>query len=222
MSVETYVAEDLEAALLRQEGLAALNDEFAQLEPVERIEKAAELFAGRLVLSSSFGPTAPVLLKMAVDAVPDIPVVTIRHGYETEETRELTEWYRRTFELDLRVYEAPRLPIPPDGTEEFAQFQRRTKVEPFQSMLDQLQPHAYLSGAMRWQTDWRAELPFVQDKGSVLAVYPLADLGAAAVEDFFARTGLPRTTDYFDPAKGTDQKTECGLNTAQYASGVAA
>lgn len=198
-----------------------LNEEFARLEPADRIERAAELFAGRLVLSSSFGPTAPVLLKLAADTGANIPVVTIRHGHETDRTLELTEWYRETLELDLRVYDAPWSPIPPEGTDEFAEFQRRIKVEPFQAMLDDLRPRAYLSGAMRWQTDWRNELPFVQDKGAALAVYPLADLEQAAVDDFFAETGLPRNEDYFDPAKGADQKRECGLNTARYAAQAA-
>lgn len=199
--------------------ISALNSDFEQLLPTERIARAHELFAGQLVLPNSFGPTAPVMLKLVTDVIPDIPVVTIRHGYETDKTLELADWYEDEFGLDLRVYESELLPIPPDGTEEFADFQRQVKVEPFQRMLDELLPRAYFSGVMRWQSGNRADLPFVQDKGSVLAINPIADLSEQAVADFFAQTGLPENDDYFDPAKGQGQKTECQLNTTVYGRG---
>ena len=204
---------------LSEPQISALNSELEQLTPTERIARAHELFAGRLVLPNSFGPTAPVMLKLVTDVIPDIPVVTIRHGYETDKTLELADWYERELDLDLRVYESEFLPVPPDGTEEFTDFQRRVKVEPFQRMLDELLPRAYFSGVMRWQPGNRADLPFVQDKGSVLAINPIVDLGPEAVADFFTQTGLPMNDDYFDPAKGQEQKTECRLNTTVYGRG---
>ncbi len=222
MSIESYAPAEFERTSLDEAQIADLNDEFSELLPVERIEKAAELFAGRLVLSSSFGPTAPLLLKLTDEAAAEIPVVTIRHGHETDRTLELADWYQEAFGFDLKVYKAPYFEIPPEGTEAFTEFQQQVKIGPFKDMLNQLRPQAYLSGAMRWQTDWRAELPFVQDKGSALAIYPLADIDPEAVDDFFNETGLPRNNDYFDPAKGSDQKSECGLNLARYALGAAA
>jgi phosphoadenosine phosphosulfate reductase len=197
-------------------GAADLNLAFAELTPTERIERAAELFAGQLVVASSFGPTAPVLLERVKEVAPDTPVVTIRHHHETLKTLELISWYEREFDLDLRIYDAPAIPIPLDGTPAFAEFQQRVKVEPFQEMLDELRPQAYLSGVMRWQSPSRADLPIVEGRGAVIAINPIADLSQAAVESFFAETGLPRDDTYFDPTKGRDQNQECGLNTTIY------
>lgn len=193
-----------------------LNRQFEPLAAEERVERAAELFAGELVVASSFGPTAPVLLDVVRQVAPDTPVVTIRHHHETLRTLELVSWYEREFGLDLRIYDAPPLPIPLEGSPAFAEFQRRIKVEPFQEMLDELQPRAYLSGVMRWQSPARTRLPIVEDRGAVIAINPIADLSRAAVDSFFEETSLPTDEMYFDPAKGSSQKLECGLNTTMY------
>lgn len=195
----------------------ALNEEFGELTPAQRIARAGELFGGRLILSTSFGRTAPFLLKHVTDEIPGITVVTVRHGYESPRTLELAAWYEDELDLDLRVYEAPRLAVPEEGTPEFAEFQRRVKVEPFQRALDDLLPRAYFSGRMRYQSPERAGLPFVEERGSVLAINPAADVSREQVETFLEENGLPTDDSYFDPAKGMGQDLECRLNTSTYA-----
>lgn len=196
--------------------LGQVNNEFAELELADRVARANELFAGRIILPTTFGPTAPVMLEAVTKAIPDITVINIRHGHETERTLELAEYYRDELELDLRLYEAPRLTVPKEGTPDFEEFQRKIKVEPFQRALDDLKPLAYFSGVMRWQTTERQSMPFVQNKGSVFAINPVLDLTEEDVSTFFERTGLPRNDDYFDPTKGEKQKNECQLNLAVY------
>lgn len=197
-----------------------VNEELAGLEPEGRIALASEVYAGKLVLPTTFGPTAPVLLKYATDIIPEIPVFTIKHGHETDRTKELAAYYTSEFDLDVTEHIAPNLEVPPEGTPEFSDFQRHIKVEPFQAMLDDLQPHAYLSGVMRWQTPNRQTLPFIQDKGTVVAINPVLDLSEEDVADFFAQTGLPRNDDYYDPTKGVSQQNECQLNTTVWTSQV--
>lgn len=196
--------------------LAELNQEFSYLNPLERIEKSYELFGDCLVLPTTFGPTAPLMLTLAKEVIPGIQVVTIRHGYETIETLEMAKIYAEELDFIPAIYQAPRLPIPLEGTPEFDEFQRQLKVVPFQQILDELQPKAYFSGVMRWQTPERERMPFIQDKGSVIAINPVLDVTEQQVNEFFERTGLPKNTDYFDPTKGIDQKSECQLNTARY------
>ncbi len=193
-----------------------INREFARLNPLERIERSYELFGDCLVLPTTFGPTAPLMLTLAKEAIPDIQVVTIRHGYETEETLESAKLYSDELDFTPTIYQAPRLPNPLEGTPEFDEFQRKLKVEPFQQMLDDLQPKAYFSGVMRWQTPEREQMPFIQSKGSVIAINPVLDITEKQVNEFFEQTGLPKNTNYFDPTKGIDQKSECQLNTARY------
>lgn len=198
--------------------LEGANSELAQLNPLERIEWAKEKFGDCLVLPTTFGPTSPILLKLVSEKIPDISVVTIRHGYETNKTLGLAEWYEKKFDLDTHIYEAPVLVVPEAGTPEFDEFQEKVKVEPFQQILDDFQPRAYFSGVMRWQTKERQNFSFIEDKGSVLAINPILDMSERDVEQFFLATGLPRNDHYFDPTKGESQNLECKLNTTTYRS----
>jgi phosphoadenosine phosphosulfate reductase len=193
-----------------------LKQEFEPLSPAERIRRSAELFAGELIAVTSFKPTAPVMLKLIAEEAPDTPVHNIRHHHESLKTLELSTWYARKFCLNVHTRDTPVLPIPVEGSAAFAEFQHQLKVEPFQEILDEWQPRAFLSGVMRWQSPERADLPIVQDKGAAIAINPVVDLSREAVEHFFAETGLPRDDNYVDPTKGRDQKLECGLNTTIY------
>ncbi|OGL33290.1 hypothetical protein A3F64_01275 [Candidatus Saccharibacteria bacterium RIFCSPHIGHO2_12_FULL_42_8] len=196
--------------------VARLNAEFAKLNPMQRIERAHELFGDDLVLATTFGPTAPFLLQVGSSVDPNIKVVNIQHGYETEETKNIARWYINEFNLNVVVYKSPKLPIPPEGTPEFEEFQQKLKVEPFQRMIDDLQPKAYLSGIMEWQTAEREGVPIVQRKGSVLAINPLLGLTERDIDYYLEVCGFPKNNDYFDPTKGSSQKKECQLNTSVY------
>jgi phosphoadenosine phosphosulfate reductase len=217
MSQELYPTPCSTLELEREDlDLKAVNAELAQLTPLQRIEWAKEQFGDCLVLPTAFGPTSPILLKLVSQKIPDIPVVTIRHGYETSKTLGLSEWYEKKLDLDLHIYEAPVLPVPETGTPEFYEFQEKVKVEPFQRMLDDLRPKAYFSGVMRWQTQERKSFSFIEDKGSVLAINPVLDMTEHDVEQFFLATDMPRNDNYFDPTKGEHQNLECKLNTNNY------
>lgn len=195
---------------------ARLNVEFAKLNPMQRIARAHELFGDGLILATSFGPTSPFLLQVACSIAPDIPVVNIRHGYETKHTQEFAQWYIDTFGLNIHIYQAEKRPIPPEHTEAFNRFQREIKVDQFQKAKDDLEAKAYLSGRMYWQTEQRKTIPFVERKGSIFAINPLLDMTEEDVEDYLEVSGLPKNTDYFDPTKGESQKKECQLNTSFY------
>lgn len=195
--------------------ISKLNHEFENLSPTQRIARANEIFDGNIVLATSFGPTAPVLLTAAKEAVPDITVVTMRHGHESPDTLQHADWYSRELDLDLQVFRAEYRPIPDESTSEFQHFQYHAKREPFERMLGELQPKAFLSGAMHWQTDARREFQFVEKRGDVIAINPVIDLTEADVDDFFAQSRLPKNEHYFDPTKGSNQRLECGLNTAK-------
>ncbi len=196
--------------------VARLNAEFAELNPMHRIELAHKLFGDDLVLATTFGPTAPFLLQVGSSVDPNIKVVNIQHGYETEETKRIAQWYIDEFNLNVKVYKSPKLPIPPEGTEAFEEFQQKVKVEPFQKMIDDLQPKAYLSGIMDWQTTERKGVPIVQRKGSVLAINPLLGLTERDIDHYLEVCNFPKNSDYFDPTKGAGQKKECQLNTSVY------
>lgn len=198
--------------------IATLNAEFALLSPRERIRLAYQLFGDQLVLATTFGPTAPVLLQQATETVPDIPVVSVRHGHETDMTLAHAEFYANHFDLNLKIYEPNEDAEPRPADVDASDFQWRAKIEPFGRALAEQGALAYISGAMDWQTSERPDWPFIerQHDGAVIAVRPLLDVTAGEVDHFFKETGLPRNTDYYDPTKGPDQKQECKLNTVAY------
>jgi 3'-phosphoadenosine 5'-phosphosulfate sulfotransferase (PAPS reductase)/FAD synthetase len=200
-------------------GLSAevLEQELEPLTPTERIERAVELFAGRLVVASKCGRTSPVLL----EKTRDLTIVNMRTHHEPLERSKIVTWYERESDFDFRIYDAEPTPIPlplaksaPDNPELIA-FHRNLKAEAFQAMLDDLEPLAYLAGPMRWQPG-RSSMPLVEQQGSVVAIRPVVDLSQAEAESLLGATDLPFPEKDFDPAKGHDQKQECGLNTGVY------
>ena len=193
----------------------ALNRELEPMPARERVRHAFERFGDGLILSTSFGPTAGVMLKLATDANPDIRVITVRHGHETVKTLDVAGQLTRELKLNLKVYQAPKLDIPPEDTPDFEEFKRRVKVEPFQRALDEERPLAWLSGVMRGVTEQRKTFDFVMNRNGLPAIYPILDWEETYAEEFCLAHGLPLNRDYYDPAKGLSQKRECGLHLGQ-------
>lgn len=187
-----------------------------QLEPLDasaRVRRMVLEFGRDVILTTSFGPTAGVMLKLVTDVLPDMRVVTIVHGHETERTRELMDLYRKRLRLNLKVYEAPHLPVPEVDTPEFAHFQRTVKFDPLQEALKAEAPKAWLSGVMREETAERRYFPFARMRGGILAAYPILDWKPMDAIDYCIVQKLPMNEDYYDPSKGPRQDQECGIHT---------
>src|ERR1700748_2596593 len=84
--------------------LAAVNASLASAPAEERIAWAAGEFAGALVLSSSFGAQAAVMLSLATRVVPGIPVVLVDTGYLFPETYRFADELALKLSLNLRIY----------------------------------------------------------------------------------------------------------------------
>ena len=86
--------------------LAAVNASLASASAEDRIAWAAGKFPGVLVLSSSFGAQAAVMLSLATRVVPGIPVVFIDTGYLFPETYRFADELTAKLNLNLKVYRA--------------------------------------------------------------------------------------------------------------------
>lgn len=192
--------------------IKGLNERLASLSARARVEEVHRVFGDDLLLTTSFGPTAGVMLKLATQVSPGIRVVTIRHGYESERTLHLARLYRRELGLNLRVYDAPKLMVPEEGTAEFETFRQQVKIEPFQRALASERPKAWLSGVMRDETETRGSFDYVMWRDGLVVVYPILDWDETDAREFCLAHGLPVNETYYDPAKGQDQKSECGLH----------
>ena len=76
----------------------------------ERLAWASGQFGVGLVLSSSFGAQAAVMLHLATQVRPDIPVIFVDTGYLFPETYEFAESLAKRLEVNLKVYRSKRSP----------------------------------------------------------------------------------------------------------------
>lgn len=186
--------------------LEDINAELENIDPLERIRWARETFGESVIGLTAFGPTSPIMLKLISEADPDIQVVTMRFGHESKKTKVLADWYTGLFKLNLSIYEDDR------PATQHADIQSARKIEMLDRVKQDIQPQAILFGMMRGQTEERDTMPFIERRDGFLAINPVLDITEEQVDDFFKLSGYPKNMNYSDPAKGPDQKLECGLH----------
>src|SRR5471032_394694 len=76
----------------------------------ERISWALSTYGSSLVLSTSFGAQAAVMLHMASRLAPDIPVVFIDTGYLFPETYQFADTLTKRLNINLKVYRSAQSP----------------------------------------------------------------------------------------------------------------
>jgi phosphoadenosine phosphosulfate reductase len=150
---------------------------------------------GRLIVSTSFGPSGMVNLHLVAEVAPDVPVVFIDTLYHFEETLEHAELVRRHYGLDLRTYR------PAETREDFERehgerlwesdldrYHYLTKVEPMARALEGMK--GWITGRRRDQSSTRAQLPIVE-VGDHVKVNPVAAWGRGDVWRFILENDVP-------------------------------
>ncbi len=182
--------------------VAALNSAFASSTPEKIVAWAAGAFAGRVVMSSSFGADSAVLLHMAKAAIPDIRVIMVDTGYLFPETWQHMELLRRRLDLDVWVYRTRNDPIAwlhsagetnPTWRNDVEACCAANKNEPFDRAMKDLSPQAWLRGIRRQQADTRRAAEFVEwnRRHGVYAVSPLLSWSTREVYQYLKQHDLP-------------------------------
>lgn len=167
----------------------------------EIIRWAFERFAGGLVMTSSFGAQAAVMLHLATRVVPDIPVIFIDTGYLYKETylfaRDLTD----RLKLNLKVYQSPMSAAhmeavhgklwEEDSKDALDLYDKLRKVEPMRRALKELNVTAWLAGLRRGQTDHRQSLRVVERQGGVFKIHPILKWSGKEVHEYLKTHNLP-------------------------------
>lgn len=167
---------------------------------------------GRIILTTSFGPTSGALLGLARETGLRFPIVTVRHGHETARTLELAQFFEQRFCLDLRVYGGSKEPVPEFGSPAFRRYCRKVKEQPLRAALKETGATIWLSGLMHDESVRREALPLVRRRYGVLAVYPILDWRHSDAIEYCVRHDIPVNDDYYDPCKGPRQDLECGIH----------
>lgn len=203
----------------------ALNASLEGLPPLDIIRAALKASPGRVIVTSNFRPYEAVILHLAQQVQPEVPVLWVDHGTNLPETYRFVEACREALGINLRAY-LPRMSsahwlalnggsIPmPDEVERVEAFSAVMKLEPFERGMRELAPTVWITALRREQNAQRAaSLQPLQwdDKFQCLKVNPLLDWTPERLQAYLDEFGLPNERAYYDPAKGSEQH-ECGLH----------
>ncbi len=180
--------------------LAAVNAALASASAEDRIAWAVEHFGDTLVLSSSFGAQAAVMLSLATRVVPGIPVVFIDTGYLFPETYRFADELTAKLKLNLRVFRANLTPawlearhgrLWEQGAPGLARYNRLVKVEPMRRALRELGARAWLAGLRRTQSSTREKLEIVGRQDGRTKIHPILDWSDRDVHRYLENHNLP-------------------------------
>ncbi len=180
--------------------LASVNHDLADADAERVVRWAADTFGAGLVLTSSFGTQAAVMLHLATRVVPDLPVIFIDTGYLFPETYTFAESLTKRLGLNLKVYQPLLSPARYEalhgrqweqGEQGLTQYNQARKVEPMQRALRELGATAWLAGLRSQQTDHRASLRPIEVQDGVYKAHPILKWTAQDVHNYLTQHGLP-------------------------------
>jgi len=167
----------------------------------DRIKWLNEQFGSRLVLSSSFGLQAAVMLHLVSKNAPEMPVVWLDTGYLFEETYQYAEQLIEELDINIKVYQ-PKLTAArqeaiygklwKQGEEGNSRYGLINKVEPMNRALQELDVDIWLSGLRRSQSSTRVGRQFAEQQKQTLKVYPILDWSDSQVYAYFNEHKLPK------------------------------
>ena len=187
--------------------LAQANQELENAEASSVVEWSAETFGKGLVMSTSFGIQAAVMLHLVTKVMPRIPVIWVDTGYLPVETYKFAEQLTQRLELNLKVYQSSISPArmeaihgklwEQDNVDAFNLYDRIRKVEPMQRALEELKATAWLAGLRRDQTRHRQGLTRIEQQDEFYKIYPILDWNARDIYRYLTSHDLPYHP-YFD------------------------
>jgi len=205
--------------------ISKANAELRSKSPLEIVRWAIAQAKGRAIVSTNYRPYEAVILHLATQVQPDIPVLWADHGYNRPATYKHAEQLKKLLKLNVKAY-LPKLtaahydaafggmPEPtPENEERIKAFSTVMKLEPFQRGMRELAPVVWITALRKSQNQNRAGMDIMayDETFKTLKVLPVLDLSDADMENYLKQHNLPNEWDYFDPAKA-DEKRECGLH----------
>ena len=190
----------MQALPLAPEEMAQVNDRLERSTADARVQWALDRFRPRIVLSTSFGAQAAVLLHLVTRLWADIPVVLVDTGYLFPETYRFADELAARLKLNLKVYRAAESPAWQEarhgreweqGVEGIERYNRRSKVEPMQRALRELEAQAWITGLRRQQAKSRSELGVLGVQNGIVKVQPIIDWTDRDVFQYLKQNDLP-------------------------------
>ena len=175
----------------------------------------------KAIVTTNFRPFEAVILHLVTRVQPDVPVVWMDNGYNTEATYRYADEVTRLLGLNLKIYlplrsrahrEAVDGPTPAIGAPGHAAFTQEVKLEPFARALRETAPQVWFTALRASDSAVRAQMqPVSINPDGLIKVAPLLHWSSKDLHEYCKAHGLPNNFDYVDPTKGEEQR-ECGLH----------
>ncbi|HYD67211.1 phosphoadenylyl-sulfate reductase [Azospirillum sp.] len=178
--------------------VADLTERYGHLDGVGLLSAViGEAFPGRIALVSSFGTESAVLLALAAEADPSVPVVFINTGKLFGETlRYRDQLVTRLGLTDVRTIGPAAVDVA-EADGDGMLWQRAPdacchlrKTVPLRTAMEGF--GAWITGRKRFQASTRAALPLFETQDGKVKVNPLATWDRARLDAEFERRDLPR------------------------------
>lgn len=211
-----------------------LNSKYEKLEVYKRVENLYQDFDGKdVMLTSSFAATSAFLLKVFSDVNRDQVIYFIDTGYHFPETLIYKEYLTKLYDLNVVSIKADEtLHKMTADTQLWKTNPNKcceiNKVNPLELIKGDFK--VWVSGLMRWQSDYRSTLNYFENRENIIKFYPLLDIDFIERDQFIRDHHLPfhplKSKGYFSigchhcTVPGNDRsgrwnnspKTECGLH----------
>lgn len=181
--------------------LAAVNQELADADANRLVQWSLETFGRGLVMSTSFGIQAAVMLHLVTRIVPDIPIIWVDTGYLPPETYRFAEELTQRLNLNLKVYQSSISPARMEAlhgrlwdlkdVEALNRYDRIRKVEPMQRALKELNATAWLAGLRSDQTNHRKSLDKISKQGEQYKILPILNWHSREIYQYLTAYDLP-------------------------------
>jgi len=175
----------------------------------------------KAIVTTNFRPFEAVILHMLTRVKPDIQVVWMDNGYNTETTYKYVDEITKRLNLNLLTYlpkrsrahrEALEGPVPALDDPKHEAFTAEVKLEPFERALRETAPKVWFTALRATDTAVRAEMDAVSiTPDGLIKVAPLLKWTSKDLWEYMQKHNLPDNEDYFDPTKGEEHR-ECGLH----------
>ncbi len=179
----------------------------------KRIRWAADSFGRGLVMTTSFGTYAAVMLDLVRRLAPGTPIISINTGFNNET---LTFGRKLTESLSIKVHQydipEPEHQISP-AVETLDEYLKRAKISILEDALQEHGAKVWMSGVLSSETEHRRHFDILMKRDDGLfKFHPLLDWHTRDLYRYCENNRLPINDDYFDPLKGADQNKECGIH----------
>ena len=175
------------------------------------------------ICTTNFRPFEAVILHMVTQADPNIPIIWMDSGYNTDATYQFADEVTKQLNLNLTIYlpkrsrahrEAVEGPTPALDDPRHAAFTEEVKLEPFARALRETAPQVWFTALRATDTAVRAQMdPVSINPDGLIKVAPLLHWSSKDLYQYLTANNLPNNFDYFDPTKGEENR-ECGLHLA--------